>query len=110
MNSVKNHWGEGWTHYPLEEDKVGDVFPFKGNDWIVVKHLTLEEAVAFSAHLQTLSRNQVLPPTGVKTPISELGEEPLPECYWCEDTEGVTLVKSCQLYGCRECAEECGRG
>ena len=26
----------------------------------------------------------------------------------CEDTEGVTLVKSYQLYGCRECAEECG--
>jgi hypothetical protein len=30
------------------------------------------------------------------------------ECYWCEDTEGVTLVKSYQLYGCRECASECG--
>ena len=30
------------------------------------------------------------------------------ECYWCEDTEGVTLVKSYQLYGCRECVGECG--
>ena len=107
MNSVKNHWGEGWTHYPLEEDKVGDVFLFKRNEWIVVKHLTLEEAIAFSTHRH---RTQVPLPTGVKTPIPESGEGPLHECYWCEDTEGVTLVKSCQLYGCRECAEECGRG
>jgi len=30
------------------------------------------------------------------------------ECYWCEDNEGVTLVKSYQLYGCRECVKECG--
>ena len=30
------------------------------------------------------------------------------ECYWCEETEGVTLVKSYQLYGCRECVKECG--
>jgi hypothetical protein len=39
---------------------------------------------------------------------SEPEPEPEPECYWCEDTEGVTLVKSYQLYGCRECAVECG--
>ena len=39
-------------------------------------------------------------------PVDE--EDDVRECYWCEDTEGVTLVKSYQLYGCRECASECG--
>jgi hypothetical protein len=38
----------------------------------------------------------------------EQEQEQEQECYWCEDTEGVTLVKSYQLYGCRECAVECG--
>jgi len=38
----------------------------------------------------------------------EQEQEQEQECYWCEDTEGVTLVKSYQLYGCRECAGECG--
>jgi len=34
-------------------------------------------------------------------------DESIVKCYWCEDTDGVTLVKSHQLYGCRECAEVC---
>jgi hypothetical protein len=38
----------------------------------------------------------------------EQEQEQEQECYWCEDNEGVTLVKSYQLYGCRECAGECG--
>jgi hypothetical protein len=104
MNSVKNHWGEGWTHYS-PEDKVGDAFSFEGKDWVVVKHLTREEAVAFSA--PTKEKQGETPPSASPEPDSSPPSSP--ECYWCEDTEGVTLVKSCQLYGCRECAEECGQ-
>ena len=53
-------------------------------------------------------QQQELENAKIKKEASQPEEAPANECYWCEDTEGVTLVKSCQLYGCRGCAEECG--
>jgi hypothetical protein len=54
-------------------------------------------------------QQQLLESAKIKEAMPQPEEaHPTIKCYWCEDTEGVTLVKSYQLYGCRECASECG--
>ena len=66
----------------------------EAQEW--ASHEEIEKlSVAFNDY-----RNKV----GLRGKVEE--PEPWEECYWCEETKGVSLAKSCQLYGCPECVAE----